>query len=251
MKSDPERTLRTLEPRACRMAMLHERAEINAQEEPPRLPPVPVCQGAELVNAVTHGIGLVLSIVGAIFLVARSHFQGNAYLVVGCTVFSMTLIAVYATSTLSHAPLGPRLRHLFRRWDQGAIYLLIAGSCMPFAAVYLRTGWWFLFFSVMWTVALCGFISKTLFSHRVDTMVIWSYVLLGWMPLPTIPSLVKAVPAAALWWMLVGGLFYTCGTVFLVYDKKYPLFHGIWHVFVLAGSTCHFLTIFSFVGDSP
>jgi hemolysin III len=111
-------------------------------------------------------------------------------------------------------------------------------------------GWWFLFFGVMWTVALCGFVSKTLFSHRVDTVAIWIYVLLGWMPLPTIPSLIEAVPAVALWWMLVGGLLYTCGTLFLVYDDRHPLFHGVWHMFVIAGSTCHFLTIFFFVGDS-
>ena len=121
---------------------------------------------------------------------------------------------------------------------------------MPFAVVYLRTGGWFLFFGVMWTVALCGFVSKILFSHRVDGVAIWIYVLLGWMPLPTIPSLMEAIPAAALWWMLVGGLFYTCGTLFLVYDDRHPLFHGVWHMFVIAGSTCHFLTIFFFMGDS-
>jgi hemolysin III len=250
MKIDPERNRRTLEQRACRMTVLHERVDINAQEEPPQLPPVPVGRAEELVNAITHGIGLMLSIVGAIVLVARSHSQGDAYLVVGCTVYSMTLIAVYAASTLSHTPLGPRLRHLSRRWDQGSIYLLIAGTCMPFAVVYLRTGWWFLFFGVMWTVALCGFVSKTLFSHQVDAVAIWIYVLLGWMPLPTIPWLIGAVPAAALWWMLVGGLLYTCGTLFLVYDDRHPLFHGVWHMFVIAGSTCHFLTIFFFMGDS-
>ena len=233
------------------MTMLHERVGINAQKEPSRFPLVPVSQAEELVNAVTHGIGLVLSIMGAIVLIAHSHSQGNAYLVVGCTVFSMTLIAVYAASTLSHTPLGPRLRHLFRRLDQGFIYLLIVGTCMPFALVYLRTGWWFLFFGVMWTVALWGFVSKTLFSHRVDTVAVWIYVLLGWMPIATVPSLLEVVPAAALWWMLVGGLCYTCGTLFLVYDNRHPFFHGVWHMFVLAGSTCHFLTILFFVVDSP
>jgi hemolysin III len=203
----------------------------------------------ELVNAITHGIGLVLSIVGAVALIVRSHSHGDAYLVAGCTVFSMTLIAVYGASTLSHVPLGPRLRRLFRRLDQGAIYLLIVGTCMPFALVYLRTGWWLLFFGLMWTAAWCGFVSKTLFSHRVDAVAIWIYVILGWMPIATVPSLMGAVPATVLWWMLVGGLFYTCGTLFLACDDRYPLLHGVWHLFVVAGSTCHFLTIFSFVGD--
>jgi len=222
-----------------------------AQEEPQQRPVVPVLQTNELVNAVTHGIGLALSIVGAIVLIARSHSHGDAYLVAGCTVFSLSLIAVYAASTLSHLPFGPRLTHLFRRLDQASIYLLIAGSCMPLALVYLRTGWWFLFFGVMWTVASCGFVSKILFSHRLYGVAIWLYVLLGWMPVVTAPSLIEVVPAAVLWWMLVGGLCYTCGTLFLVYDNRHPLFHGVWHLFVIAGSTCHFVTIYFFVGNFP
>jgi hemolysin III len=233
------------------MTMLHERVGINAQEEPPERPFVPVFQAEELVNVVTHGIGLMLSIAGAIVLIARSLSQGDPYLVAGCSVFSMTLIAVYAASTLSHAPLGPRLRHWFRRLDQGFIYLLIVGTCMPFALTYLRTEWWFLFFGLMWTVALCGFVSKTLFSHRVESVTIWSHLLLGWMAIVTVPSLLEVVPAAALWWMLVGGLCYTCGSLFMVYDNRYPLFHGVWHLFVIAGSTCHFMTILFFVVDSP
>ena len=233
------------------MTMLQERVGINTQEEPPRLPPVPVFQAEELVNAVTHGIGLLLSIAGAIALIARSHSHGDAYRVVGCAVFAMTLIAVYAFSTLSHTPLPPRLRHLFRSLDQGSIYLLIVGTCMPFALAYLRTGWWFLFFGLMWTVALCGFVSKILFSHRVEAVAIWIYVLLGWMPIATVPSLLEVVPAAALWWMLVGGLCYTGGTLFLVHDDKHPLFHAVWHMFVIAGSTCHFMAILFFVADLP
>jgi hemolysin III len=122
---------------------------------------------------------------------------------------------------------------------------------MPIALVYLRTGWWFLFFGMMWIVALCGFVSKTLFSHRVDAVAIWIYVLLGWMPIATVPSLIEVVPAATLWWMLVGGLCYTFGTLFLAYGDRYPFFHGVWHMFVITGSTCHYLTILFFVVDSP
>ena len=192
-----------------------------------------------------------LSIAGAIVLIARAHSQGDDYRVAGCTIFAMTLMAVYAASTLSHTPLRPRLRHLFRSLDQGSIYLLIAGTCMPFALTYLRTGWWFLFFGLMWTVALCGFVSKILFSHRVEAVAIWCYVLLGWMPVATARSLMEVVPAAALWWMLIGGLCYTCGTLFLVHDNRHPLFHAVWHVFVMAGSTCHFMAIFFFVADLP
>jgi hemolysin III len=100
-------------------------------------------------------------------------------------------------------------------------------------------------------VALCGFVSKTLFSHRVDAVTVWLYLLLGWIPIVTVPSLLEVVAAAALWWMLVGGLCYTFGTLFLAYDEKYPFFHGVWHTFVIAGSTCHYLTILFFVVGSP
>jgi hemolysin III len=233
------------------MTMLQEPVGIDVQEEPPRLPPAPVFQVEELVNAAIHGIGLVLSIVGAIVLIARSHSQGDAYRVVGCTVFAMTLIAVYAASTLSHAPLRPRLKHFSRSLDQASIYFLIVGTCMPFALTYLRTGWWLVFFGLMWAVALCGFVSKILFSHRVEAVAVWIYLLLGWMPIATVPWLIGVVPAAALWWMLVGGLFYSGGTLFLVHDNRYPFFHAVWHVFVIAGSTCHFMTILFFVADLP
>jgi hemolysin III len=228
-----------------------ENADVNPRLDVPSghttPPPVPVSQAEEIFNAVTHGIGLVLSIAGAIVLIARSHSHGDAYRVVGCTVFAMTLIAVYAASTLSHIPLRPRLRHLSRKLDQGSIYLLIAGTSVPFALTYLRTGWWFLFFGLMWTVALCGFVSKLLFSHRVEAVAIWIYVLLGWMPIATVPSLLEVLPAAALWWMLIGGLCYTFGTLFLAHDDRHPLFHAVWHVFVIAGSTCHFMVILLFV----
>jgi hemolysin III len=232
------------------MTTLEARSMAVAPEEAARLSPVPGIQVGELANVVTHGIGLILSIVGAVILIARCCRRGDAGLIAGCTLFSTALIAVYAASTLSHAPLRPQLRHLFRRLDQGFIYILIAGSCMPFALTYLRTAWWFLFFGLMWSVALCGFVSKTLFSHRVEAVTIWSHLLLAWMPIATVPWLIQAVPAAALWWMLVGGLLYTCGTLFLVCDNRHPFLHAVWHVFVIAGSTCHFLTILFFVVDA-
>ncbi len=228
--------------------MLQEPVAVLAQEAAAKRPPVPAFQAEELVNAASHGIGLLLSIAGAIVLIACSHAQGDAYRVAGCTIFAMTLIAVYTASTLSHIPASPRPRRLFRSLDQGFIYLLIVGTCTPIAITYLHTGWWFLFFGLMWTVALCGFVSKVLFSHRVESVAIWVYVLLGWMPIATVPSLLQAAPAAVLAGILVGGLFYTCGTLFLARDNQHPYFHAVWHVFVAAGSTCHFMTILFFVG---
>ncbi len=220
------------------------------QQESSGFVPVPHSHAEERVNALTHGLGLVLSIVGGIALFVSALSQGDAWRVAGCSVFATTLIAVYAFSTLSHSSLGPELTRLFQRLDQGFIYLLIAGSYTPFALAYLRFGWWWLLLTAMWACALCGCFSKIFFSHRIKAVAVWSYVLLGWMPIIAANSFIGLVPAAALWWMLIGGLCYTIGTVFLICDHKRFHFHAIWHTFVIAGSTCHFFSILFFVASS-
>ena len=207
--------------------------------------------GEEFVHAVTHGIGLLFSIAGAWFLITRAVAAADAWRIVGCSVFAAALIAVYAASTLSHAVAYPGWRRAFRTLDQGCIYLLIVGTYTPLALEYLRSGWWWLLLALMWTVALVGFISKTLFSHRIDAVTIWSYVLLGWLPILPGRAYLELVPSAALWWVLAGGLCYTFGTVFLVLDVRRLHFHAIWHLSVLAGSICHFVAIFLFVASAP
>jgi hemolysin III len=211
---------------------------------------VPHFHAAELVNAITHGIGLLLSIAGAIVLISCAISCSDGWRLTGCSIFATSLVAVYAASTLSHSSSRPKLRHLFRILDQGLIYLLIAGTYTPIALAYLRSGWWWLLFGLMWTVALCGFLSKILYSYRVGVAV-WTYVLLGWMPILTTGALIELVPTDALWWMLNGGICYTVGTVFLVGDNQRFHFHAIWHLFVIAGSTCHFFTVLFFVAYAP
>ena len=201
----------------------------------------------ELIHAVTHGAGLALSVVGGITLLFFALASGDAWRVAGCSIFSMTLVAVYAFSTLSHSSFKPDLIHLFRRLDQGSIYLLIVGTFTPFALVYLRTGGWWWVLAVMWALALSGCFCKIFFPHRINGVAVWTYLLLGWMPIITAKPLLECLPAAALWWVLIGGLCYTFGTVFLVCNNKRFRFHAIWHMFVIAGSTCHFFTILFFV----
>ncbi len=201
----------------------------------------------EFVNRITHGAGLVLSIVGAIVLVVCAASLGDAWRVVGCSVYAMALIAVYTASTLSHSFSSSRMRHLFRILDQGLIYLLIAATYTPFALAFLRHGWWWLLLGLIWTIAIFGFLSKVLFAHRVEAVSIWIYLLLGWMPCIAGWPLIEAVPASGLWWIVIGGLCYTIGTVFLIFDEKVFHFHAVWHLCVIAGSTCHFLAILFFV----
>lgn len=201
----------------------------------------------ELANAATHALGLLLSVVGAVVMAVSVLGQADKWRVIGCGVYLASLMAVYAMSTLSHSFRSPRWREFFRALDQGTIYLLIAATYTPFSLVYLRTTPWWLLLSAVWAVAIWGFISKVFFAHRLDSVSIWPCLLLGWMPTISVPALAGIVPTAAFWWMLVGGLCYTLGTIFLRYDYKVKHFHAVWHLLVIAGSVCHFVAIFGFV----
>jgi len=201
----------------------------------------------ERANAATHGLGLLLSIVGAVVMAWIVVGDGDLWRGIGCSVYAASLIAVYAMSTLSHSATTPEWRSYFRALDQGCIYLLIAATYTPFSLAYLRTTPWWLLLGAIWSIALWGFLSKVVFSHRVESVALWPCILLGWMPTISVPALAGIVPVAAFWWMLTGGLCYTIGTIFLRYDYKVRHFHAVWHILVIAGSACHFLAIFAFV----
>jgi hemolysin III len=205
----------------------------------------------EIVNWVTHGIGLLLSVVGAALLLGQASIHGDIWRLIGCGIYAATLITVYAASTLSHVVSEPLWRRRFRQLDQGSIYLLIVGTYTPFALEYLHSGRWWMLFCAMWIVAIGGFLSKLLYSHRIDAVAIWSYLLLAWIPIFPAPAYLPLVPVAALWWMLIGGLCYTAGTVFLMLDRRILHFHGIWHLFVIAGSSCHYWAVFRYVASAP
>jgi hemolysin III len=151
-------------------------------------------------------------------------------------------------STLSHAAMTPRWKSRFRALDQGFIYLLIVATYTPFSLAYLRgNAWGWVLLAAMWTVALFGFVSKVFFAHRVEAVSIASYVLLGWMPMLAAPTLLHLVPMGAFWWMLLGGVCYTVGTIFLMNDDRVRHLHAVWHLCVIAGSACHFAGILIFV----
>lgn len=201
----------------------------------------------ERLNAITHGVGFVLSILGAIALGITVGEHGDSWRVVGCTIYIVSLIGVYAASTLSHSFRSPRWRDFFRALDQGFIYLLIVATYTPFSLAYLRTPLWWSLLAAMWAVALFGFFAKIFYFHRVHAITIWGYVALGWLPIVSATALAGLAPAAALWLMLVGGICYTLGTLFLIYDHRAHYFHALWHLSVIAGSTFHFMAIWLFV----
>ncbi|MEE8450689.1 MAG: hemolysin III family protein [Thermoguttaceae bacterium] len=201
----------------------------------------------EAANTITHGLGLLLSILGAIALAIWVLRERDFWRLLGGMIYASSLVAVYATSTLSHGCSAPNRKRFFRMLDQGFIYVLIVATYTPFSLVFLRTGPWWLFLAVMWALAMFGFLSKILLAHRIDGASVWLYVVLGWMPVVAATSLARFVPGTGLWWMLIGGLCYTVGTVFLIFDNRVRHFHALWHVFVIAGSACHFFVILLFV----
>ncbi len=201
----------------------------------------------ELLNTITHALGLLLSIAGSAVLLGYVLSQGDVWRCAGCGVYAAALVGLYASSTLSHSASQPNLKRRFRMLDQAFIYLLIVGTFTPFALTYLRSGWWMVFLALMWTIALFGFLSKILIAHRVEAVAVWIYLVLGWMPIIAAVPLMGLVPTMPLWWMLIGGICYTLGTLFLLNDHRVSHFHAVWHLFVIAGSAFHFFAILNSV----
>ncbi|MEX0676729.1 MAG: hemolysin III family protein [Pirellulales bacterium] len=208
--------------------------------------PASLSRPEELVNSITHALGLVLSIVGTAVLLDRVARYGDSLQVVGVSIYGATLVALYAASTLSHSFVRPRLRHFFRTVDQVCIFLLIAGTFTPIALTYFCGGWWWALFLAVWGLALGGIFFK-LFFTRLQSVSVSAYVLLGWLPIVAIKPIVQIVPGAVLGWVVAGGLLYTLGTLFLMRDDRVPYFHAAWHVFVIAASACHYYAILCLV----
>lgn len=200
----------------------------------------------EIANSITHGLGFVLSVLGA-FIMADTFGGGDAWRVAGCSIFVTSMIAVYAMSTLSHVFQTPRLRTLFRAIDQGTIYLLIAGTYTPFSLAYLHSTPWWILLGAVWAVAIYGFTSKVLFAQRVENVSMWPCLLCGALPFAAVPTLLTILPVACLGWMILGVVCYILGLVFWINDRKVRNFHAVWHLLVMAGSAAHFSGILLFV----
>jgi hemolysin III len=197
----------------------------------------------EIANAITHGIGVLLSIWGLVMLIIQAVDKGNAYHVVSFTIFGSALIAVYLSSTLFHAIQANRAKHFFNIMDHSAIYFLIAGTYTPITLGPLRGPWGWSVFGVIWGLAIFGIVMKAINVGKHRTLSTMIYVGMGWMILIALKPLLELVPANGLWLLLAGGLSYSVGVVFYIF-KNIPYGHSIWHIFVLGGSVCHFLAIY-------
>ncbi len=195
----------------------------------------------ELVNALTHGVGAVASAVGAVVLVALAAMYGDAWQVVGSAVFGATLVLLYTASTVYHAARSPRARARLKVFDHCAIYLLIAGTYTPFTLIGLRGGWGWSLFGIVWGLAVAGVVFKLFFIDRFPRLSTALYVGMGWMVVVAIVPMVQRLPGATLALLVAGGLAYTAGTYF--YHGRRPYAHAVWHLFVIAGSVCHFAAV--------
>jgi hemolysin III len=200
----------------------------------------------ERLNSITHLLGSVLAFIGLIVLVVRAALVGDPWKIVSFSIFGSTLVLLYTSSSLYHSIHGAS-KKLFQKFDHSAIYLLIAGSYTPFTLVTLRGAWGWSLFGVVWGLAIIGILQDLLFAKRRSILSVAIYLIMGWIAIVAVRPLSHALPVSGMIWLVTGGLFYTVGIVFFALDKKIVYSHGVWHLFVLAGSVCHYFTIFLYV----
>jgi hemolysin III len=200
----------------------------------------------ESINALTHGLGAVLSLAGLVVLVVMAGRYGDAWHIVSCTIYGVTMVLLFSSSTLYHSFRSERVKHIFRIIDHASIYLLIAGTYTPFVLVSLRGGWGWSLFGVVWGLALAGIVFQIFFVSRFRLLQTLIYLAMGWLAVIAIKPLLTSVPLPGLIWLLAGGLSYTVGALFYLW-KKLHYHHAVWHLFVLAGSVCHYFAILFYV----
>jgi hemolysin III len=200
----------------------------------------------EKTNIISHGLGFILAIIAFVLLVLKAMPSNDLWVIVSFSIFGASNVLLYAASTAYHSAKQPLLRSRLRILDHGSIYILIAGGITPFALVTLHgtIGW--IMFSVAWSIALIGVILKLFFTGRFNRLSTIMYVLMGWIALLAFKPLANALPLEGMVWLLAGGISYTLGAI-LYSIKAIPFNHAIFHIFVLIGSFCHFVTVYFYV----
>ena len=200
----------------------------------------------EVAHSVTHGIGAILSVVGLIILVIHSSMYGDTWHIVSSSIYGLTLITLYTSSTLYHAITVPNVKRFLQKLDHAAIFLLIAGTYTPFTLVNLRGGWGWTLFGIVWSIAIAGMVMELIVKQRYKRVSLGLYLGLGWIVMIAIDPMIAHVETGGLILLLVGGLFYSLGVIFYVW-KRLVYHHAIWHLFVLTGSVFHFFAVFYYV----
>jgi hemolysin III len=199
----------------------------------------------ERFNSISHLFGAAAALAGMVILVVAVARQGNPLKIISFSIYGISLFLLYTISTLYHSLRG-KAKRFFRKLDHYSIYLLIAGTYTPFALVTLQGGWRWTIFCVIWGLAILGILVEALPQGKNRALSVAIYLSMGWLMIIALKPLLAVLPLTGFWWLLLGGCFYTGGLVFYFFDGVRH-FHGIWHLFVLAGSICHFLTLLFFV----
>ncbi|MGI6226159.1 MAG: PAQR family membrane homeostasis protein TrhA [Peptococcales bacterium] len=195
--------------------------------------------GEEIFNGITHGIGALLSIAALVILVAFASIRGDVWRIVSFSIYGFTLFFLYLSSTLYHSIFHEKVKRVFRVFDHISIYLLIAGSYTPITLIAMRGVWGWTIFSLIWALAITGIILKIVGMKRFKIISLLLYLVMGWLIVIAFKPMMSMIPTGLFPWLLAGGLIYTIGVIFYIW-RKLPYNHGIWHLFVLGGSTVHF-----------
>ncbi len=200
----------------------------------------------EKLNAITHLVGAVLALVGSTVLVTLAVVGGDPWKVVSITIYGVSLVLLYSFSTLYHSLRG-RAKNVLQKFDHHSIYLLIAGSYTPFCLVTLRGPWGWSMFGVVWGLALLGMLQELRPNNGARKLSVVIYIVMGWAALVALVPLLKVLGTVGFAWVAAGGIFYTVGIVFFLIDTRMRHAHGVWHLFVVAGSATHFFAIARYV----
>jgi len=202
-------------------------------------------RGEEIANSVSHGLGLLASLAATPVLIYAAVQRGSTGVLVGVSLFGASMILLYLASTLYHALTAERAKRVFKILDHGAIFLLIAGTYTPFTLGVLKGAWGWTLFGLVWGLAVLGVVLKAWGGARSSAVSTGLYLAMGWLILIAIRPLWLNLPLGGLIWLLAGGLAYTAGTGFYA-ARRMPYAHFIWHLFVLAGTACHFVAVYAF-----
>ncbi|XFO65142.1 hypothetical protein SPSIL_012510 [Sporomusa silvacetica DSM 10669] len=204
----------------------------------------------EILNAVTHGVGSLLALIGLGALMAAAYIDGGVWHVVSFSIYGISLVLLYVASTLYHSFTNEKLKCIFKFLDHSAIYVLIAGNYTPFTLIPLHGTLGWTIFSVIWGLAIAGITFQVFFVKRFKIFATLCYLFMGWLAVVMIKPLLATVPIEGIYWLIGGGLFYTVGAIFYL-AHKIPYNHAIWHLFVLAGSIAHFVAVLKYILPIP
>jgi hemolysin III len=200
----------------------------------------------ERFNAWTHLVGAVLAFIGVVWMLVLASLDGNVWKIVSTAIYGVTLLLLYSVSTVYHSVRG-RAKVIMQKVDHLSIYLLIAGSYTPFCLVTLRGPWGWTLFGIVWGLAVIGMLQEIKPRSEARVMSIVIYAVMGWIVLVAVKPLIAALGTAGFTWLAAGGVLYTVGIIFFAFDNRFRHWHGIWHLFVIAGSLLHFVAIFFYV----